>query len=555
MPIIIGILVIVFWGILSTFFLAIFSLALPILIFIFGGLFLVGITLFILQTKNSISDGIRKKQVFYGVSNCEFEIPEEVTADNIDNFLTDSSKNILNGYTKENKDYFKTISNKILKDYILEYRQNSLNEISYQNDLIYNLEKYITSNDNSLNYKLNAAIMLDFLEFENITSRSFLEISSKAQFDNTLDKYRSLVASLTSDEMTIFQNIKSIFSEKFNEVYNFESDCDFSLLNKISLERVKEINSLYPEDALTSQEKILVQEYSKSIESFFNLYRETYVENFRIKIRDYFNEKNELDKKYIQSLEEKTGLSIYEFIKTIDWTDDSFIFKNPLENKFNILKLSIYKFIKTINQIDNPFIFKNPLKNRLKTFKLGKLKFVVLIGLICIPISYGVWSYLVMPKKNEYGVDVIKSKYLSQIDGKYYSKGFFSKKYEGLVVDDNSYSYVTSSGDRYNLSKDDKTFVIKSQNYFGLMNLNGVLVLPTEYKKIEKDKNGNYLLIKSNKYGVANEDGKIIIPVDYTQIQLMKDGNYKGILPNEYKILNSAGKVMASIKKSNKKKY
>lgn len=522
MPIIIGILVIVFWGILSTFFLAVFSLALPILIFIFGVLFLVGTTLFILQTKNSISDGIRKKQVFYGVSDCEFEIPEEITETNIYNFLTDSSKNILSGYTKENKNYFKIISNKILRDYILEYRQNSLNEISYQNDLIYNLEKYINSNDNSLNYKLNVAIMLDFLEFEDITSRSFLEISSKAQFDNTLDKYKSLVASLTSDEMTIFQNIKSIFSEKFNEVYNFESDCNFSLLNKISLERVREISSLYPKNTLTSQEEILVQEYSKSIESFFNLYRETYVENFRIKIRDYFNEKNELNKKYIESLEEKTGLSIYEFIKTIHWTDDSFIFKNPLEN-------------------------------RLKAIRLNQLKFTTLIGLLCVVTSYGIWSYLVIPKKNEYGVYVIKNKHLYQVDHKYYSKGFFSKKYEGLVVDDNSYSYVTLSGDRYNLLKDDKTFVIKSQNYFGLMNLNGVLVLPVEYKKIEKDKNSNYLLIKNNKYGVANKDGKIIIPVDYPELYLMHDNNYKGFLLSGYKIFDKNGKVVMYIKKPQKK--
>jgi hypothetical protein len=58
----------------------------------------------------------------------------------------------------------------------------------------------------------------------------------------------------------------------------------------------------------------------------------------------------------------------------------------------------------------------------------------------------------------------------------------------------------------------------RNGNLVGLLNLNGEVILPQEYSKIEHRDNRNLLVKKGNKYGLLNAKAEEIIPIQYSYL-------------------------------------
>ncbi|RZK02875.1 MAG: WG repeat-containing protein [Flavobacterium sp.] len=66
--------------------------------------------------------------------------------------------------------------------------------------------------------------------------------------------------------------------------------------------------------------------------------------------------------------------------------------------------------------------------------------------------------------------------------------------------------------------------ICKIQDKFGVVNINGEIVVPCEYQKIENIFHSNqFIAMKNNKFGVINDHNKIILPIEYDDFKKLKE--------------------------------
>ncbi len=150
---------------------------------------------------------------------------------------------------------------------------------------------------------------------------------------------------------------------------------------------------------------------------------------------------------------------------------------------------------------------------------------------------------LLVKQDGKYGVINIKGNKLIDIkydkisvDGYYSSENNY--KFAGYVVSNTTdegyrYGYINYDGKlllepEYNqlsrvngIDDDENAYILCAKNgQFGIMK-NDQELIPNEYQSIEYDESNKLFTIeKSKKYGIANLDGKIIVPTEYSQIDI-----------------------------------
>ena len=119
-------------------------------------------------------------------------------------------------------------------------------------------------------------------------------------------------------------------------------------------------------------------------------------------------------------------------------------------------------------------------------------------------------------------------------DGTYKTKALNSKN-EEIFVGNNQVEAIENLDENQNLSYNKKVLKIQKNNKYGLINMEGVEILPCEYDEISSMKGleNTLLILKDGNYGVANEEGKVIIPTNYKEIQnLGKEASQGFIVKN-----------------------
>ena len=150
---------------------------------------------------------------------------------------------------------------------------------------------------------------------------------------------------------------------------------------------------------------------------------------------------------------------------------------------------------------------------------------------------------LLVKQNEKYGVINIKGNKLVDIkydkisvDGYYTSEN--SYKFAGYIISNTTdegyrYGYINYDGKllldpEYNelsrvigITDDENAYILCAKNgQFGIMK-NDEELIPNEYQSIEYDESNKLFTIeKSKKFGIANLDGKIIVPTEYSQIDI-----------------------------------
>lgn len=150
---------------------------------------------------------------------------------------------------------------------------------------------------------------------------------------------------------------------------------------------------------------------------------------------------------------------------------------------------------------------------------------------------------LLVKQDGKYGVINIKGNKLVDakydqitVDGYYTSENNY--KFAGYIVSNTTdegyrYGYINHDGKlllepEYNqlsrvigITDDENAYILCAKNgQFGVMK-NDEELIPNEYQSIEYDESNKLFTIeKSKKYGIANLDGNIIVPTEYSQIDI-----------------------------------
>ncbi|WP_203257299.1 WG repeat-containing protein [Hyunsoonleella ulvae] len=134
-----------------------------------------------------------------------------------------------------------------------------------------------------------------------------------------------------------------------------------------------------------------------------------------------------------------------------------------------------------------------------------------------------------------------------------------NKKSEVTIESQNKENDFSKDFDEFKI-EGDFVFVKKNKKY-GLMNLDGTIIIPCEYDKFEVE--NNYVLtLKGNKRGLMNLDGETIIPCEYNTFEvsgnyvLTLKGNKRGlmnldgetIIPCEYDMFEISGNYVLTLK-------
>lgn len=127
---------------------------------------------------------------------------------------------------------------------------------------------------------------------------------------------------------------------------------------------------------------------------------------------------------------------------------------------------------------------------------------------------------------------------VNDTDGTYKTK-VINEKSEELLKNYEKVEVIDNYDSKQNIWYEENTLRVLKDGKYGLINLDGKLLLPCEYTQISSliSVKNNILVKKDGKTGLVNEEGQFIIPTEYNNILIMEEG-YK----DEYIIVNNEGK-------------
>ena len=85
-------------------------------------------------------------------------------------------------------------------------------------------------------------------------------------------------------------------------------------------------------------------------------------------------------------------------------------------------------------------------------------------------------------------------------------------------------------------------FIVKINQKYGLVNIDGQIILPAEYDDIFDYSSGDIQIKKNNLYGMCNERGKIIIPTEYAESFAFRNDRSQVKKGTEYFYINRKNK-------------
>lgn len=126
-------------------------------------------------------------------------------------------------------------------------------------------------------------------------------------------------------------------------------------------------------------------------------------------------------------------------------------------------------------------------------------------------------------------------------------KVFYALKYPDLIEDE-SWGWISVS---YLM---DSLCLKRSGNKYGVVDSDGVVILPCEYENISQLESGNIVIKKGGKYGIVNKDRSINIACKYDQIKDFIGGLCEVKLGNKWYKIDTSG-IIVEIKESDGWRY
>ena len=135
---------------------------------------------------------------------------------------------------------------------------------------------------------------------------------------------------------------------------------------------------------------------------------------------------------------------------------------------------------------------------------------------------------------------------VNYVDGSYKTK-VVNEKNEELFSSYQNINTIQNRDENNNLWLEENCLRVQSEGKYGLINLEGTLILPCEYDSITPIKGiKNSLIIKKEgKVGLANTSGTIIVPVEYAEVTSLTSNYQNGYIvknaENKYGVIASDG--------------
>ncbi len=142
---------------------------------------------------------------------------------------------------------------------------------------------------------------------------------------------------------------------------------------------------------------------------------------------------------------------------------------------------------------------------------------------------------------------------VNYVDGSYKTKAINDKNQEMFTEYDNVVAIQNYDEDN-SLWFEENVLKVQKDGKFGLINLDGLQILPCEYDSITplKGIKNSMVIKKENKSGLVNSDGTIIVPVEYSDIISVTEDYKNGYIvksaEGKYGVIKSDGTVALECK-------
>ena len=138
---------------------------------------------------------------------------------------------------------------------------------------------------------------------------------------------------------------------------------------------------------------------------------------------------------------------------------------------------------------------------------------------------------------------------VNYVDGSYKTK-VVNEKNEELFTNYQNINTIQNHDENNNLWFEENCLKVQSEGKYGLINLDGSLILPCEYDSIAPIAGiRNSLIIKKEgKLGLANTNGKIVVPAEYAEVSALTNNYQNGYIvknaENKFGIIGSDGSTV-----------
>ena len=135
---------------------------------------------------------------------------------------------------------------------------------------------------------------------------------------------------------------------------------------------------------------------------------------------------------------------------------------------------------------------------------------------------------------------------VNYVDGSYKTK-VVNEKNEEIFSNYQNINTIQNYDENHNLWYEENCLKVQIEGKFGLINLEGNVILPCEYDSITpiKGVKNSLIIKKEGKLGLANSNGTIIVPVEYTEVSALTKNYQNGYIvknaENKYGIIETDG--------------
>lgn len=144
---------------------------------------------------------------------------------------------------------------------------------------------------------------------------------------------------------------------------------------------------------------------------------------------------------------------------------------------------------------------------------------------------------------------------VNYIDGTFKTKAINEKNEEVFTEYDNVMA-IQNYNENNQLWFEENVLKVQKEGKYGLINIDGSLVLPCEYDNITilKGIKNSLIIKKDGKLGIADSNGKIIIPAQYNDVNALTQDYTKGYIvsnsESKYGVIKSDGQIALECKYS-----
>lgn len=279
------------------------------------------------------------------------------------------------------RDFNEILSSEELKNIFRDIEK--LNNKDFQNEFIYVLKKVIDRFKGEFQDKVDAVIILRYIEKFNISSRSFFEIKNKEYYSELLEKINKISLEIGELEKMKIMSIEKLYLNSFillNSNINCSVSEEVELLDKISLDRILEINYKYPNITLSENEKFVIGE---NLVDFIDTYVEQYNNKMKLEALEDIEKMNRETTERFEKTNRK--LEIYKRNLNIKLFSVSEIIHNEEKFKYELV---------LVNEVREYIAEQKKIREKKEQEKKTDKKIFVALGaILLVVLIYIGWSF------------------------------------------------------------------------------------------------------------------------------------------------------------------